>query len=68
MNDIKYFSTYDRQRIGTITSLKESQQAISNHSEFKKSKYTKKGLPRSNFKELKRFYITDNKGDMYYIY
>lgn len=65
---IKYFSSFNMQRIGEFETLKEAQQAVSDHAEFKKSKYTKKGRPKSNYSELKSFYITDNKGDMYYIF
>ena len=64
----KYFVNYDGVRIGEYESVLDAQKSISIHDDFKKSKYTKKGLPRSNYKELKRFMITDNYGDMYYIY
>lgn len=66
--NIKYFTSYGKERIGTFVTLEEAQQSVSSHSEYKKSKYTKKGRPRSNYSELKPFYITDNKGNMYYIY
>ena len=65
---IKYFATYNLNRIGSYETLEEAQKAIKNHSEFFKSKYTKKGTPRSNYKELKRFAISDNYGDLYYIF
>jgi hypothetical protein len=65
---IKYFSTYNFERIGVFETLKEAQQAIKNHSEYVKSKYTKKGTPKSNYSDLKRFAISDNNGDLYYIY
>lgn len=64
----RYFATYNLQRIGQFETLEEAQQNIKDHPEFKKSKYTKKGTPRSNYSELKRFAISDNYGDLYYIY
>lgn len=64
----KYFATYNLERIGQFESVSDAQNAIKNHSEFKKSKYTKKGTPRSNYPELKRFAISDNYGELYYIY
>lgn len=66
--DKKYFTTYNLVRFGEFQSLEQAQEAIKNHTEFKKSKYTKKGIPRSNYPELKRFAISDNYGDLYYIY
>lgn len=65
---VKYFSTYNFNRIGEYTALEEAQQAIKDHPEYYKSKYTKKGAPRSNYSELKRFAISDNNGNLYYIY
>lgn len=65
---IKYFSTYNFERIGVFETLEEAQKAIKNHSEYVKSKYTKKGTPKSNYTELKRFAISDNSGNLYYIY
>jgi hypothetical protein len=65
---IKYFTTYNLERIGVFETLKEAQQAIKDHPEYTKSKYTKKGTPKSNYSELKRFAISDNNGDLYYIY
>ena len=65
---IKYFSLYDLKRIGQFSTLEEAQNSIKEHPEFKKSKYTKKGRPRSNYSDLKSFAITDNMGDLYYIY
>ncbi|MCY7823313.1 hypothetical protein MOB34_05765 [Bacillus spizizenii] len=65
---IKYFATYNFKRIGVFESLKKAQQGIANHPEFFKSKYTKKGTPKSNYPELKRFAISDNNGQLYYIY
>lgn len=66
--NLKYFVTFGRERIGEFKTLKEAQEAVANHSEYYKSKYTKQGKPRSNYSDLKRFWITDNMGDMYYIY
>lgn len=65
---MKYFTTYDGKRFGTFETLEEAYKAIKNHPNFFKSKYTRKGSPRSNYKELKRFFLSDNNGDMYYIY
>lgn len=65
---IKYFSTYNFKRIGQFDSLEDAQNSIKEHSEYKKSKYTKKGTPKSNYNELKRFAISDNNGDLYYIH
>ncbi|MCM3109991.1 hypothetical protein [Lederbergia lenta] len=65
---IKYFVTYNFERIGVYEELKDAQQIIKDHPEYKKSKYTKKGIPRANYSELKRFAITDNNGDLYYIF
>ncbi|GLO66173.1 hypothetical protein [Oceanobacillus kimchii] len=65
---VKYFATYNLNRIGVYESLGEAQQAIKDHTDFVKSKYTKKGTPRSNYKELKRFAISDNYGELYYIF
>lgn len=65
---IKYFVIYDFKRFGEYTSIVDAQNAVKDHSEFFKSKYTKKGSPRSNFSELKRFAISDNNGQLYYIY
>jgi hypothetical protein len=64
---IKYFSTYNLERIGEFKTLEEAQQAIKEHPKYTKSKYTKKGTPKSNYSELKRFAISDNNGDLYYI-
>lgn len=65
---IKYFASYDLKRIGEYQSLEDAQQSIKDHPEYKKSKYTKKGTPKANYSELKRFAISDNHGDLYYIY
>jgi hypothetical protein len=65
---VKYFSIYNLERIGEHTTLAEAQQSIKDHSEYTKSKYTKKGTPKSNYSDLKRFAIVDNYGDLYYIY
>ena len=65
---VKYFATYNLERIGQFETLEEAQEIIKNHSEFKKSKYTKKGTPKANYPELKRFAISDNYGQLYYIY
>ncbi len=65
---IKYFSMYDLKRIGQFETLEEAQASIKEHPQYTKSKYTKKGTPRSNYSHLKRFAITDNNGDLYYIY
>lgn len=65
---VKYFASYNFERIGEFESLEESQKAIKDHKEFFKSKYTKKGTPKSNYSELKRFAISDNNGHLYYIY
>lgn len=65
---IKYFVSYNLERFGTFETLGEAQQAIKDHPEYTKSKYTKKGTPKSNFSDLKRFAIGDNYGDLYYIY
>lgn len=64
----KYFATYNLERIGQFETLEEAQKIIAEHPEFKKSKYTKKGTPRTNYSELKRFAICDNCGDLFYIY
>ncbi|MEW5569633.1 hypothetical protein [Rossellomorea marisflavi] len=68
MDNVKYFPLYDLKRIGEYSTLSEAQQSISDHSAFTKSKFTRKGTPRSNYKDLKRFAIVDNKGDLYYIF
>jgi hypothetical protein len=65
---IKYFATYNFERIGVYETLEEAQKEIKNHSKYVKSKYTKKGTPKSNYSELKRFAISDNNGNLYYIY
>ncbi|MCC9021794.1 hypothetical protein [Bacillus nakamurai] len=65
---IKYFASYNFKRIGEFESLKEAQQEIANHQDFFKSKYTNKGTPKSNYPELKRFAISDNNGQLYYIF
>lgn len=65
---IKYFASYNFKRIGIYERLEDAQKAVENHPEFFKSKYTKKGIPKSNYNELKRFAISDNYGQLYYIY
>ena len=65
---IKYFASYNLERIDQFETLEQAQESIKNHTEFKKSKYTRKGTPKSNYPELKRFAISDNNGDLYYIY
>lgn len=64
---VKYFAIYNFERIGEFETLKAAQQSINDHPDYIKSKYTKKGTPKSNYKELKRFAIVDNYGDLYYI-
>lgn len=63
-----YRVTYGRDLVGKYGSLKDAKQAVKDHPEFVKSKYTRKGRPRSGNEDLKSFYIIDNSGDMYYIY
>ncbi|MCY7679872.1 MULTISPECIES: hypothetical protein [Bacillus] len=65
---MKYFANFNFVRIGEFSTLKEAQQEIGKHQEFFKSKYTKKGTPKSSYSQLKRFAISDNNGDLYYIY
>lgn len=66
--NLKYFATYNLERIGAYDTLIEAQAAIKEHPAYTKSKYTKRGTPRSNYSDLKRFAISDNMGDLYYIY
>ena len=63
-----YRTTYGSDLIGLFNTLEEAMDSIDNHPCFVKSKYTRKGRPRSGNKDLKVFYIVDNSGDMFYIY
>lgn len=66
--NLKYFATYNLERIGAYDTLSEAQAVIKEHPAYTKSKYTRRGTPRSNYSDLKRFAISDNMGDLYYIY
>ena len=65
---LKYSVFYDGDKIGIYHDLKTALETVKNHPKFMKSKYTRKGRPKSGYEDLGRYTIVDDNGDMYYVY
>ena len=65
---LKYSVFYDGEKIGIYHDLETALETVKKHPKFAKSKYTRKGRPKSGHKYLGRYAIVDNNGNMYYIY
>jgi len=64
----KFFVRHNGEKLETLPTLKEAQDFIAKHPNYKKSHYTKKGYASSkNPNEKASFIISDNNGDTWYI-
>ena len=62
-NNLKFNAWFTGEKLGKFDTLKEAQQIIKDHENYKKSLFTKKGKATSKNKEQKQYFaIYDTQG------